>query len=91
MAIGNLNKGKNLLPSTIELIKKAALNRKKPIYSVEAIKNMKKNYKPVLVYNFDYTVYGDYTSVVDAAKSLGCDRKTIIRALKSPKKILKRR
>lgn len=91
VVIGNLNKGKSLNSSTIELIRQAALNRTKPIYSVEAIKNMKKGSKAILVSNFDYTVYGEFPSIVDAAKSLGCDQKTIIRALKSQKKILKRR
>ena len=41
MAIGSLNKDRKLSPSTIELMKQAALNRTKPIYTVEAIKNMK--------------------------------------------------
>jgi len=91
IAIGNLNRGKSLSPSTIELIREAALNRRKPIYSAEAIKNMKKNSKAILVYNLDYTVYGEFPSIVDAAKSLGCDQKTVIRALQSPKKILRRR
>lgn len=36
-AIGNLNRGKTLLPSTIELLKKAVLNRNKPIYPAEAL------------------------------------------------------
>jgi len=52
---------------------------------------MKKKSKPILVYNFDYTVYGEFNSIIDAAKSLGCDQKTIIWALKSPKKILRSR
>ena len=91
MAIGSLNRGKNLSLSTIELMRQAALNRTKPLYSSEAIRNMKKKSKAILVYNFDYTVYGEFTSIVDAAKSLGCDKKTIIRALKNPKNILRRR
>lgn len=90
-AIGNLNKGKSLSPSTIELIRQAALNRTKPIYSAEAIKNMAKKSKAILVYNLDYTVYGEFPSIVNAAKSLGVAQKTVIRALQSPKKILRRR
>jgi molybdenum-dependent DNA-binding transcriptional regulator ModE len=39
----------------------------------------------------DYTVYGEFSSIVNAAKSLGCDQKTIWRALQSPKNILRRR
>lgn len=91
ISIGNLNKGKSLSPDTIELIKQAALNREKPIYSEESLKNMKKKSKAILVCNMDHTVYGEFSSIVDAAKSLGCDSKTITRALKTPKKILKRR
>lgn len=90
--IGNLNKGKILSSHTIELMKEAALNRTKPIYSVpkaESIKNMKKKSKAIQVYNMDSTVYGEFSSIVDAAKSLGCDQKTIRRALQSPKKILR--
>ena len=89
--IGSLNKGKTLSPNTIELMKQAALNRTKPIYSEESLKNLKKNSKAILVYNMDYTVYGEFPSIVDAAKSLGCDQKTITRALQSPKQILRRR
>jgi group I intron endonuclease len=91
MAIGNLNKGKSLSPNTIELIRHAALNRSKPLYTQEARNNMQKNSKAIIVYNFDYTVYGEFSSIVDAAKSLGCDHKTIRRALQTPKKILRRR
>ena len=58
---------------------------------MKAIINMKKNSKPILVYNFDYTVYGEYPSIAEAAKSLGCDQKTIRRALQTPKRILRRR
>jgi group I intron endonuclease len=91
IAIGNLNKGKSLSPKTLELMREAALNRTKPIYSVEALNNMKKNSKAILLYNKDYTVYGKFSSIVDAAKYLGCDQKTIRRTLQTPKKILKRR
>jgi group I intron endonuclease len=90
-AIGSLNKGKSLSPNTIELMRQAALNRTKPLYSAEGFKNMQKRSKPILVYNLDYTVYGEFTSIVEAASSIGCYKKTIIRALQSPKKILRRR
>ena len=91
MAIGNLNKGKTFSPTTIQLMKESALNRIKPIFSEEGIKNMKKNSKAILVYNMDYTVYGEFPSITEASKSLGCSQKTITRALQTPKKILKRR
>ena len=91
LAIGSLNKGKSFSPSTIEAMKQSALNRVKPIYSEKGINNLKKNSKAVLVYNMDYTVYGEFTSITDASKSLGCSQKTIYRALQTPKKILRRR
>ena len=90
MAIGNLNKGNKLSPRTVELIKQSAFNRAKPIYSVEGIGNMKNKSKGILVYNLDYTVYGEFPSITDAAKSLRCSPKTISRALRSPKNIVRR-
>lgn len=91
LAIGNLNKGKRLSPSTIEAIRQSALHRIRPTYSEESIQNMKKNSKAILVYNMDYTVYGEFPSITEASKSLGCSPKTIHRALQTAKKILKRR
>ena len=91
LAIGNLNRGKNLSASTIEAIRESSLNRIRPIYSEEAIQNMKKRSKPIIVYNMDYTVYGEFPSITEASESLGCSPKTINRALQTPKKILRRR
>ena len=34
---------------------------------------------------------GEYPSIVETAKSIGCGEKTIIRALKTEKKLLKKR
>jgi molybdenum-dependent DNA-binding transcriptional regulator ModE len=36
-------------------------------------------------------VYGNFPSISEAAKTVGCDIKTINRALKTEKKILKKR
>lgn len=91
LAIASLDKGKSFFPSTIEAMKQSALNRVKPIYSEEGIQNMKNNSKAILVYNMDYTVYGEFPSITEASKSLGCSQKTIYRALQTPKKILRRR
>ena len=91
LAIGNLNRDKNFSPSTIEAMKQSVLNRIKPIYSEQGIQNIKKNSKAILVYNMDYTVYGEFLSITEASKSLGCSQKTITRALQTPKKILRRR
>jgi group I intron endonuclease len=91
MLIGNLSRGKSLSSNTVELIIKAALNRNKSIYSEQAIANMKNKSKAILVYNLDYTVFGEFPNIIEASKSLGCDQKTIRRALQSPKKIWRRR
>ena len=64
---------------------------KKASFSDQALLNMKKNSKPVILYNLNHTVFGLYSSIVEAARSINCDSKTIRRALKTEKKILKRR
>jgi len=89
--IGSLNKGKNLSLETIEKLKYKTLIRDKLNYSEQAKFNMKKNSKPIILYNLDRTVYGEYSSIVEAARFLRCSEKTIRRALKTEKKLLKRR
>lgn len=91
--IGNLNKGKNLSTETIEKIRQKALSRDrtKIKLSEQAILNMKKKSKAIILYNLDYTVFGKYNSLTEAAKAINCGVKTIYRALRTEKKILKRR
>jgi hypothetical protein len=86
ITIGNLNRGNSFSPNTIENMRQAALSRSIPILSCEAFLNMKNISKAILVYNFDYPVYGEFTSITEAAKTLGCDQKTIRRALQTKKK-----
>ena len=88
--IGNLNRNKKLSEETIAKMREKALTRKKVSFSDQALLNMKKKSKPVILYNLDYTVYGEYPSIIEAAKSVNCSQKTITRALKTEKKILKR-
>jgi hypothetical protein len=90
ITIGNLNRDKSFSPDTIENMRQVALNRMKPILSTEANLNLKKSSKAIFVYNFDYTVYGEFPSITKAAKTLGCGKKTIRRALQTQKKILRR-
>lgn len=91
-AIGNLNRGKSFDDSTLERMRQSALNRKKVVFSEEAIQNMKKASKSIILYNIkDNTVYGEYESISMAAASVNCSQKTITRALQSEKKILSRR
>lgn len=90
MTIDNLNEDKDF-SNSIKSMKESAFNRIKPIYSEKDINKMKKNSKAILAYNMDYTVYGEFSNIVEASKYLGCSQKTITRALETPKKILRRR
>jgi group I intron endonuclease len=89
--IGSLNRGKNLSKETIEKIKTKSFNRESPNYSGLALLNIKKKSKPIILYNLNNTVYGEFSSIVEASKSIFCSEKTIRRALNKKKKILKRR
>ena len=91
MRIGNLNKNKKFSQETIEKMRNKALNRDVINLSDDARNNMRKNSKKIILYNLDYTVYGEYPSIVEASKNLNCNEKTIRRALKTEKHILKRR
>ena len=46
--------------------------------------------RPVLLYNLNGTIYGEYTTIFSAAKAINCNEKTIRRALQTEKKIVKR-
>ena len=89
--IGNLNKGKTFSQNTLNKMREKALKRVKPIFSDKALANMRKKSKAITLYNLDKTVFGQYSSIVEASRDINCNEKTIIRALKTEKKILKRR
>lgn len=89
--IGNLNKGLQLSLETKSAIRKAALTRKKAKYSEEALENMRKASKALLIKNLDGTVYGHFSSITEAAENLKCSPKTIFRSLRTEKKLLKRK
>ena len=90
-AIGNLNKGKTLSEATKVKMKEKALNRLPRTFTEEALTNMRKNSRPIILYNISNgTVYGEYSSISDAANSIRCNEKTIRRALLTEKKILLR-
>ncbi len=90
-SIGNLNRGKPISLETRENMRLKALVRKERVFTVEALLNLKKKSKPIILYNLDKTVFGEYPSIVETARKINCSEKTIIRALKTDKKILKRR
>ena len=86
--IGSLNKGKKFSSETIDKMRKKALNR--PSMSDETKKKCIINTRPVVLYNLNGTVYGEYSTILDAAKSINCGEKTIRRALKTEKGLVKR-
>ena len=86
--IGSLNRGKNLSPETIEKMKEKALNRS-PM-SDETKEKCIVHTRPVVLYNLNGTVYGEYSTILDAANSINCGEKTIRRALKTEKGLVKR-
>jgi len=91
LEIGNLNLGKSLSNETKDKLRKAALQRLPRVFSEDALSNMKKASKPLVLYNKDGTVYGEYSSITSASLDINCSVKTIYRALRSESKILKRR
>lgn len=86
--IGSLNRGKKLSPETIEKIREKALKR--PPMSEQTKKNCIKHTRPVVLFNLNGTVYGEYSTILDAAKSINCGEKTIRRALKTDKNLVKK-
>ena len=87
--IGNLNRGKNFSPETIEKMREKALNRL-PMSNETKLKCIS-NTRPLILYNLNGTVYGKYPTIIEAAKAVNCGEKTIRRALKTEKKLLKRK
>ena len=91
LAIGNLNRGKQLSNETKQKIRVKALNRLPRVFSEEALSNLKKASKSIILFNTNGTVYGEYPSITEASAVLNCSVKTIYRALTSESKMLKRR
>lgn len=87
--IGALNKGKLFTPDTIRKIREKALSRTRTISEIGLL-NMKKRSKPIILHNKNGTVYGEYNSIKETSEKLNVSEKTIIRALKSNSKLLKR-
>ena len=57
----------------------------------EVFLNTKKKSKPIILYNLDNTIFGEYPSIVEAAKIVDCSPRTISRVLRTNKKILRKR
>jgi hypothetical protein len=58
--------------------------------SEESKRKCLSNTRPVILYNLNKTIYGEYFTIKDAAKAINCNEKTIRRALVTPKRIIKR-
>ena len=86
--IGNLNRGKRFSPETIDKMRQKALNR--PPMSDRTKNKCITNTRSVVLYNLNGTVYGEYSTILDAAKSINCGEKTIRRALKTEKGLVKK-
>lgn len=86
--IGSLNRGKKLSSETIDKMRQKALNR--PLMSDRIKKKCITNTRPVVLYNLNGTVYGEYPTILDAARSINCSEKTIRRALKTEKGLVKK-
>lgn len=79
--VAEINKGKTLSDETKALIREAALNRK-PM-SIETRLKCITNVRAVTITNLDGSDPQFFPTIVSAAKAIGCDVKTIRRALQS--------
>jgi group I intron endonuclease len=86
--IGSLNKGKKLSPETIDKMRVKAFNR--PPMSMDTKQKCITHTRPIILSNLNGTVYGHYTTILEAAKAINCNEKTIRRALKTDKKLIKK-
>lgn len=82
--LGSFNNSKKL---SIEAIEKL---RNIPSMSEKIKLKCISDTKPIVLYNLNDTVYGQYSTILDAAKAINCNEKTIRRALKTKKKLVKR-
>ena len=90
LRVKNLNLNKSLSPEAKAKLSQKALLRGAVPLSEEGLAKIKlASSHPILVLNKnDGTVYGKYASVLEAANSLNCHRRTIQRALASKTKVL---
>ena len=86
--IGNLNKGKKLSAETVEKLRVIALNR--PPMKKETKLKCISNTRPVILYNLNGTIYGQYASIIEAAEAINCNEKTLRRSLNTEKKLVKK-
>jgi group I intron endonuclease len=90
LKISNLNRGKSLSINTKSKLRKEATEELPKILTKEVLLNIKNTSKPIVLYNKDETVYGEYSSIMEASIALNCSVNTIYRSLKSDSKLLNR-
>lgn len=90
--IGNLNRGRRLSEVIIQKIRENSLNRL-PVSDEtkqKCITHTSASWHPVILYNLNGTIYGKYSTIIDAAKAINCNEKTLRRALQTEQKLVKR-
>jgi hypothetical protein len=73
---------------TSEKIREKALNRIPRLEETKLISVALT--RPITLYNLDGTVYGEYPTIIEAAKATNCKEKTLIRALTTKRKLVKK-
>jgi group I intron endonuclease len=86
--IGCLNRGKKLSQETIEKLRDKGLKR--PPMTEEIKLKCRTNTRPIILYNLNGTVFGEYPTIIEAAKAINCNEKTIRRALQTEKNLVKK-
>lgn len=82
----NLNKLTNFSKETIYKIREKSLNILSPFQPIY----LKSLTSSVIIYNLNGTIYGKYPTIKEASKAINCKEKTIRRALKTDKKLIKK-
>jgi hypothetical protein len=70
--------------------KHTEMDRRKTSFPAIRQKKIKTNIMRITLYNLNGTVYGKYITLKDAAKAINCSAKTIRRALKTDKKLVRK-
>lgn len=91
--IANFNRREKISDETIEKLREKGLNR--PIIPIAEDTKTKRKYitdtrRSLILYNLNGTVYGKYETIFDLAESINCKEKTILRALKTKKGLVKK-
>jgi group I intron endonuclease len=88
--ISSLNKGKLSEEETLGKFRKKAWNIPLVSSSTGEEKKSITLKRPVVLYNLNGTIYGQYTTILDAGNAINCSEKTIQRALRTKKKLIKK-